>query len=87
MVNNVALIEQPDDITWRFTANGKYTASSAYDIQFTGADLDWWSVWSPKVENKCRFFCWLILQNKLWRADHLRSSEGNTDVICQLCRL
>jgi hypothetical protein len=88
MVNNVSLTDQPDAIAWRFTAHGRYTASSAYDVQFIGsyADLDWQSVRSAQAENKCRFFCWLLLQNKLWKVDRLWGSDGNTDVICKLCR-
>jgi hypothetical protein len=36
-------------------------------MQFTWAvaDYDWAGVWKAKVEHKCIFFTWLLLQNKL----------------------
>jgi hypothetical protein len=55
---------QPDDIPWRFTANGKYSTRSTYIAQFqeSFADHEWESLWAVKEENKCKLFCWLILQ-------------------------
>jgi hypothetical protein len=33
-LSQVQLYQQPDTISWRFTANGKYSAQSAYNVQF-----------------------------------------------------
>jgi hypothetical protein len=38
-----------------------------------------------KAENKCKIFCWLFLQNKLWTADRIISTGGQSNPICQLC--
>jgi hypothetical protein len=46
------------------------------------ADFEWAALWKSKVE----FFCWLILQNKLWTADRITKYGGTTNTVCQLCR-
>jgi hypothetical protein len=87
MIGNIQLSDQIDTIAWRFTANGEYTAKSAYAAQFAGSftDYEWNRVWHAKVENKCRFFCWLVLQNKIWTANRITKREGTPNTICQLC--
>jgi hypothetical protein len=87
-ISYVNLTNHADDISWRFTANGTYTTRSAYSIQFAGsfADYEWEGIWRAKVENKCKLFCWLIMQNKLWTADRLIKHGGQANTICQLCR-
>lgn len=37
LVREVHLTDQPDDIEWRFSADGSYSSSSAYLFQFAGA--------------------------------------------------
>ncbi|KAF8779733.1 hypothetical protein HU200_002318 [Digitaria exilis] len=88
LLQEVQLGEQPDDISWRFSANGTYSSSSAYRIQFVAAfpDHDWQRLWKTKAENKCKFFGWLILQNKLWTADRILKNGGQANAICTLCR-
>jgi hypothetical protein len=88
-VNEVQLFEQPNDIIWRLIASGNNSASSAYATQFMGAcpDHDWASVWSVKAENKCKILCCLILQNKLWTVDRIINTSGQSNPICQLCRM
>ena len=38
------------------------------------------------VQNKCRFFIWLLLQLKLPTADRIIKRGGQTNPICPLCR-
>lgn len=47
-----------DQITWKLDSSGKYTAKSAYDIQFSGnipsnSPKLIWAAWAPP---KCKFF-------------------------------
>jgi hypothetical protein len=58
-INQSRLANAPDEITWRFTVSGQYSARSAYAVQFLGsfADHCWDSLWVVRVENKCKFFC------------------------------
>jgi hypothetical protein len=68
---------RPDEIVWTRTASGEYSASSAYQIQFQGSiTSDFqsliWQVWAPSC---CRFFIWLMLQNRVWAADRLMQHQ------------
>jgi hypothetical protein len=56
--------------------DGRYSAKSAYNVQFIGAikDEQWSSIWKAKVDNKCKFFMWLLLQTKLPTADPASSN-------------
>jgi hypothetical protein len=82
-VTQVQRIELPDKITWRFTENGVYSSRSAYRIQFIGsyANHEWDRLWKSKVENKCKFFLWLLLHNNriIWQG-------GHANTICQICQ-
>jgi len=62
-------LEDPrdDQIWWKPTASGIYSAKSAYDLQFEGIQkspvaADTWKPWGP---TKCKFFSSLLLQNKV----------------------
>jgi hypothetical protein len=86
-LSQVQLGDAEDSIVWRFTPDGKYSASSAYKIQFTGstADIRWATIWKAKVEQKCRIFMWLMLQNRLPTVDRIIKWGGQADPICKLC--
>jgi hypothetical protein len=85
---HIQLTSQHDSILWRFSASGQYSASSAYAVQFAGscADFEWDEIWRARVKNKCKFFSWLILHNKLWTLDRINKHGGKANAICQLCR-
>jgi hypothetical protein len=63
-----------DSITWKWTPDGIYSTRSAYRIQFQGCyrrfqpDL----IWKAHTENKCKFFAWILVQNKILTADNLQ---------------
>jgi hypothetical protein len=52
-----------DNISWRWTTDGQYSASSAYKIQFASnfSRMNLCPIWKAKVEPKCRFFAWTLL--------------------------
>ena len=77
-----------DDITWKFTNSGLYTASSAYKAQFEGLPRSTmpemvWKNWAPP---KCKLFAWLVLQNRVWTADRLHRRGWPNCGLCQLCK-
>jgi hypothetical protein len=87
-INEIELSDQLDAINWHLTASGNYSTSSAYAAHFLGAcsNHNWGSVWAVKAEDKCKKLCWLLLQNKLWTADRILSTGGQSNPTCQLCR-
>lgn len=81
LIQEVRLEQWPDDITWEFSANDKYSSSSAYKVQFMAnfPDHDWERILKMKAENKCKFFSWLILQNKMWTNDRILENGGQAN--------
>jgi hypothetical protein len=51
-----------DVISWSITANGKYSAASAYGVQFLGRLLqnDLQFVWRVRAEGKVQFFFMVV---------------------------
>lgn len=57
-----------DLIVWSLESSGEYMARSAYMVQFEGQIRSnfprlIWKVWATL---KCKFFLWLLLQDRLW---------------------
>jgi hypothetical protein len=64
LVNEISLDEDTkDDIKWKFTSNGEYSAASAYNAQFEGMVNSFMmeAVWKTWALPKCKLFAWLIL--------------------------
>ena len=88
MVQEVQLTAVEDEIIWKFTADGQYTAESAYKVQFRGSYCSFNSqrVWRAHVEPKHKFFTWLLVQEKILAADRMQQRQWPCDPLCQLCR-
>ena len=86
-IQQVQLSEERDIVTWKWTTNGKYSASSAYAAQFLGRmeRPDLAKAWRIRAEGKVKFFFWLMLQNRNWTADRLRARGWPHDDACCLC--
>ena len=88
-VAQVTLAEDMEDsIIWKFTKDGSYSASSAYKAQFEGLTtsamvLSVWKVWAPP---RCKFFAWLVLQDRIWTSDHLARRGWTNCGLCPLCK-
>jgi hypothetical protein len=77
-----------DDISWRLTSNGQYSAKSAYEVQFLGLIKSpmydtVWKAWAPP---KTKFFAWLVTQNRVWTADRLAKRGWPNCGLCPLCK-
>jgi hypothetical protein len=74
LVNDVQLHTGVEDsIVWKLTANGQYSAASAYKLQFLGLvqsamNTIMWKAWATP---KAKHHAWLAFQNRLWTADRL----------------
>ncbi|RCV20137.1 hypothetical protein SETIT_4G032100v2 [Setaria italica] len=58
LVQNVQLSDQGDSISWKWTANGQYTAKSAYlaQLQGTVSVVQGDNIWRACAEGKLKFF-------------------------------
>jgi hypothetical protein len=83
----VQLTEEADEIKWRWTADGRYSSKSAYEMQFRGTycTFNTKAIWRAKDEEKHRLFAWLLVQNKILTADRLQARNWSCDPICRLC--
>ena len=77
-----------DSIIWKFTKDGVYSASWAYKAQFEGlttSDLvhSVWTVWAPP---RCKFFSWLVLQDRIWTSNRLSRRGWPNCGLCPLCK-
>lgn len=82
------LPDTPDSITWKLTKDGHYSAATAYSAQFLGSvDTDLprivWRSWAPP---KCKFFAWLVINNRIWTADRLQKRGWPNCNLCPLCK-
>jgi hypothetical protein len=87
LIQDLSLSADADAISWSITANGKYSAASAYGVQFLGRLLqnDLQFVWQVRAEGKVQFFLWLLLQNRNWTAERLRARGLPHEQRCSLC--
>ncbi|KAE8818297.1 Serine carboxypeptidase-like 18 [Hordeum vulgare] len=87
LLNEVHLdVLTEDDIVWKHTASGHYSATSVYKAQFLGLlpspmGKMVWKVWVPR---KIKFFSCLALQDRIWTADRLARRGWPK---CDLCPL
>jgi hypothetical protein len=86
LLGEVQLTEE-DTIKWKWTATGEYSAALAYDIQFLGAFPFFRAstIWQARVEPRCRFFTWLVLQGKAPTTDNLARKNCPCSPQCSLC--
>jgi len=76
-----------DTIVWTLESSGQYSSKSAYAIQFAGQVQSSfpaliWNAWAPP---KCKFFLWLLLQNRLWTSARLQLRHWKNNYFCALC--
>lgn len=77
---------EEDRFIWRFSADGTYSASSAYRAMFTGTIRLRGAkhLWKASVPPKVKYFFWLAIHDRCWTASR-RKKRGLQD--CDLCAL
>ncbi|KAL9682248.1 hypothetical protein QQ045_014043 [Rhodiola kirilowii] len=90
---------EDDGVTcrWKYTSNGIFSVKSAYDvIKSSSAEMGeqsdsrrvhafWKKLWSSKVPNKIKVFCWRMFHNSLPDAMNLRRRGIDLDCRCKRC--
>jgi mannosylglycoprotein endo-beta-mannosidase len=87
LLSEVNLSDSEDQIRWKWTGHGMYTAKSAYKVQLYGSfcSFDSMAIWKAKTEGKHRFFAWLLVQRKILTADKLIARQWPCNPVCQMC--
>jgi hypothetical protein len=86
-VQDVQLVDRPDEIRWLPTSDGKYSAKSAYGVQFFGSYCTFnnKAIWRAEVEGKHRLFAWLLVQGRILTVENLMVRNIQCDPVCALC--
>jgi len=76
-----------DSITWQWTQDGTYSTRSAYRIQFKGSLVLFHTelIWKAQVENRCKIFAWILVQDKILTAHNLQKRGWPHQQQCVLC--
>jgi hypothetical protein len=80
------LIYQRDKIIWRWTSNGKFTVSSAYECQFHGSmTFPAPVIWKASSDTKSNFFTWLIVHGQVLTVENMAKRNWQCIPTCSLC--
>ena len=76
-----------DSITSQWTQDGTYSTRSAYRIQFKGSLVLFHNelIWKAQVENRCKIFAWILVQDKILTAHNLQKRGWLHQEHCLLC--
>jgi hypothetical protein len=87
MLEPFQLNDQPDQLTWKWTADGDYSAKSCYLATFHGSIKfsPWKLIWKTWAPPRIRFFLWQALKNRCWTADRLQRRHLPHPPRCVLC--
>ncbi|WVZ82473.1 hypothetical protein U9M48_029730 [Paspalum notatum var. saurae] len=77
----------PDRFVWRWTADGSYSSSSAYQLFFAGRTplAGAPKIWKASAPPKVKFFCWLVLHGRPWTAERRHRHGLQACAACALC--
>lgn len=87
-VRDVSLHSSADEISWKLTSDGTFSAASAYDIFFMAMENCPYGelLWHSRAPSRVRFFMWVALKGRCLTADNLAKRNWPHDVICPLCQ-
>jgi hypothetical protein len=73
LIQGTILNDQPDQLLWKWTASGSYTARSCYLTTFHGSTscYSWKLIWKTWAPPKVKFLHWLANQDRCWTAERL----------------
>ncbi|CAL4994550.1 unnamed protein product [Urochloa decumbens] len=87
MMTGIQLQDEPDIFRWRWSTDGKYSASSTYKAFFHGLTLQSGAkqLWKVKAPGRCKFFFWLVLHGRCWTSERLQRHGLPNHGNCALC--
>jgi hypothetical protein len=76
-----------DRFVWKWSSDGRYSASSAYRVFFHGSAsmLGARELWRTRASPKVKFFCWLALHKRLWTVACRKRHGLQVNDDCALC--
>ncbi|CAM0881096.1 unnamed protein product [Alopecurus aequalis] len=86
-IAGVQRVGDQDRFVWKWTANGKFSARSAYLAFFEGSTVmpGAAQVWHSFAPLKVRLHMWLALRDRCWTADRRLRRGLASHILCPLC--
>ena len=86
-IEHTTLSENPDQLRWRWTTGGTYSAKSCYLATFQGsaASYAWKLIWKNWAPPRVKFWHWLADQDRCWTGDRLARHGLQHNPRCPLC--
>lgn len=86
-LRQLQLMEMEDQIVWKWTASGLYSASSAYKIMMAGGKVQWpfMAVWKSRVPPSVKFFATMLFRDKLLTHQVMERRRMHCDLHCVIC--
>lgn len=77
-----------DELRWRWTPQGVYTAKSAYSMLMTAGGVKWefCKIWKYSIPPSVRIFIFLLQEDKLLTRDVMHRRNFNCNLDCVMCR-
>ena len=87
LIEGTTLSDMPDQLVWKWTASGTYTAKSAYIASFHGSTTcnNWKLAWKSWALPGVKFFLWLVSLDRCWTVDRLARHGLQHHNSCPLC--
>lgn len=84
---NIQLTDQPDKVIWRWTADGAYSAKSAYRMLHAGSTpfLGHKLIWKTWVPLRIKIFLWLAFKHRHWTRGRRTRRGLEARELCYLC--
>jgi hypothetical protein len=86
-VQNIHLTDAPDQLLWKWTADGTYSASSCYQASFLGSTTShaWKLIWKTWAPPRVKFFHLVADLDRHWMAQRLARRGPPHHPRCLLC--
>lgn len=81
------LIDSDDELCWRWSQNGQYSASSLYAMMTTAGLVAWrfTRIWKFSIPLSIKIFLYLMLKDKLLTKEVMLRRQFDCDESCVLC--
>uniref|UniRef100_A0A453L5Y3 Reverse transcriptase zinc-binding domain-containing protein n=1 Tax=Aegilops tauschii subsp. strangulata TaxID=200361 RepID=A0A453L5Y3_AEGTS len=86
-IEHFLLSDAPDQLVWKWTISGTYTACSCYLATFQGSTtcFSWKLIWKSWAPPRVKIFHWLANLDRCWTADRLARRGLQHQPRCPLC--
>ena len=87
IMEEISLIDEPDQIIWSFSSKGKFSVQSLYVVinNHGVKPVFVHAVWKLKIPPRVQIFLWLLSKNKLLTRDNLAKRRNVDDKTCVFC--